>query len=66
VISCPARVCSPGGHRAQDGVDEGVGAAFGHRNEADLRKGALVLVIAATAEGLVVGWSVGHVEYHTV
>ena len=55
-----------GGHRAQDSVNEGMGAAFGHRDEAHLRKGTLGLVVAATAEGLVVGRGVGHVEHQTI
>ena len=55
-----------GGHRAQDSVYDGVGAAFGHRDEAYLRKGTLALVVAAAAELLVVGRSVGHIEDHTV
>ncbi len=52
-------------HRAQYSVDEGVGAAFGHRHEADLTKGLGGLVIAVAANGFVVGRSAGHVEDHT-
>jgi hypothetical protein len=55
-----------GGHPAERGVDDGVGAALAHGDEANLRKRAGGFVVAGAAELLLIGRGISYVEHETV